>query len=177
MSLPLVVARPLSFGPRRRGVGRAAGFTLVELLICLVLVGVLAALAGPPMAGLRGAQAVRGARGEVIATIEAARAAAVQRGRRARVEVHGDRMRALVDDSTASGYLVVATADLREEYGAVLTTGVPADTLLYFDARGLANPRLGRTAARYVVQAVAGSSRDSVCVSNLGLLLPPGCVP
>jgi len=161
---------------RRRGVRGAAGFTLVELLICLTLVGVLAALAGPPLAGLRGAQAVRGARGEVVATIEAARAAAVQRGRPARVVVRGNTMRALVDDGTTAGFVVVATADLHKEYGVVVSTGVRADTLIYFDARGLANPRLGRD-ARYVVQSVAGPQRDSVCVSNLGLLLPPGCVP
>lgn len=149
---------------------------MAELLICLALAGALAALAGPRVVALRGGQAVRGARGEVVAVVEAARAAALQRGRTARVEVRRDMLRALVDDGSSAGFVVVSTADLGREYAVRVLTGVPADTLVFFDGRGLASPRLGRT-ARLIVQARAGGQRDSVCISNLGLLLPPGCVP
>ncbi len=170
---PARAARPR--GPAG-GRGRGRGFTLPELLICMALMATLAALAGPSMTGMRGANAVRGARGEVLATIEAARAAALQRGRRARVEVRGNTMVALVDDGSAKGFVVVATADLKREYRVELATAVPADTMVTFDPRGLAAPRLGHV-ARFVVRSTAGGARDSVCVSNLGLLLPPGCAP
>ena len=149
---------------------------MVELLICLVLAATLAGLAGPSFGAIRGGQAVRGARAEVVAVVEAARAAALQRGRMARVQVVGNTLTALVEDGSTAGFVVVSSSDLGREYQVRVLPGVPEDALFYFDGRGLASPRLGRT-AKLVVEARAGGQRDSVCVSNLGLLLPPGCVP
>ena len=153
-----------------------AGHTMVELLICLVLAATLAGLAGPSFGAIRGGQAVRGAGAEVVAVVEAPRAAALQRGRMARVQVGGNTLTTLVEDGSAAGFVVVSSSDLGREYQVRVLPGVPDDTLFYFDGRGLASPRLGRT-AKLVVEARAGGQRDSVCVSNLGLLLPPGCVP
>jgi Tfp pilus assembly protein FimT len=149
---------------------------MVELLIVLALAAIAGSLAGPSMRGLRGGQAVRGARGEVVATIEAARAAALQRGRLAWVVRSGNVLRAVVDTGGPTGRVVVATADLRQLYRAELSTAAAADDSVTFDGRGLANPRLGRT-ARYVIRAIGTAQADSVCISNLGLLLPPGCLP
>ena len=156
----------------------AAGFTVVELLITLVLVGVVVTLAGPRIGALRAGQAVRGARGEVVATIEAARAAALQRGRPAWVVRRGNTLVAATVDENSASRVVVATADLERMYGATLRTAVPADDSVTFDGRGLAAPRIAREVpfARYIVRAGGGAFRDSVCVTSLGLILPPGCV-
>lgn len=162
--------------PNARARRRAAGYTLVELLIVFAVIGALVSLAAPSAAGLRGGQAVRGARGEIVATVEAARGAAIQRGKPAWLVRKGNTLVAVAEDGTAEGYTVVATADLNALYGVTLTTpGAPA--VLKFDARGLANPRLTTDVARYVVAAAGTTQRDSVCVSRLGLLLPRGCAP
>jgi hypothetical protein len=50
-----------------------------------------------------------------------------------------------------------------------------ADSVISFDARGLANPRLGADGARWVI--ARGTRKDSVCVSNFGMILPRGCTP
>jgi hypothetical protein len=130
---------------------------------------------------VRERQALRGARGELVATIEAARAASLQRGRPAQVIVapapslNPHQVSATMNDGT--GFVVVATSDLRREFGVTLAVrGAAAGGPITFDGRGLANPRLGAAGARYVVTS-AGGQQDSVCVSNLGLLLPPGCLP
>jgi prepilin-type N-terminal cleavage/methylation domain-containing protein len=157
----------------------ARGFTVVELLLTLVVIGAVAAIAGPRISAMRGGQAVRGARGEVVSTIEAARAAALQRGRPAWVVRRGNTLLAATVDEDGRSRVVVATADLWTLYNATLTTAVPADDSVTFDGRGLANPRITRAVpyARYVVSAAGGAFRDSVCVTTLGLILPPGCVP
>jgi prepilin-type N-terminal cleavage/methylation domain-containing protein len=157
----------------------ARGFTVVELLLTLVVIGAVAAIAGPRISAMRGGQAVRGARGEVVSTIEAARAAALQRGRPAWVVRRGNTLVAETVDEDGRARVVVATADLERLYGVTLATAVPADDQVTFDGRGLANPRLTRVVpyARYIVRTGDGAFRDSVCVTSLGLILPPGCVP
>jgi Tfp pilus assembly protein FimT len=153
----------------------------MELLVVVVAMGVLALMALPKMTPVRERQALRGARGELVATIEAARAAALQRGRRAQVIVapapalNPNQVSATMNDGT--GFVVVATTDLRQEYGVTLSVrGAAESGPITFDGRGLANPRLNAVGARYVLTSARGQ-RDSVCVSNLGLLLPPGCLP
>jgi type IV fimbrial biogenesis protein FimT len=159
--------------------GQARGYTLPELLITLVVAGAIALVAVPRFAALRGGQAVRGARGEVVSTIEAARAAALQRGRLAWVVRSGNRVVAATVDEDARSRVVVATADLARLYSVTVRTADPADDSITFDGRGLATPRLVRAApyARFIVSSADGRFRDSVCVTSLGMILPPGCVP
>lgn len=162
--------------PRRsRRPGRARrGYTMIEVLIVLTLLGVLMAATRPFLVRARDGWAVRAARQEVAATVDAARGAALQRGRSARVQVVGNALRAVVDTGAGFGSAleVLRSPDLRREYGIALSVATAADTLLQFDGRGLASPRLGRTAR---IRLTGRTLRDSVCVSNLGLLLPKAC--
>lgn len=150
-----------------------AGFSLVELLTVFVLVAVLSMVVGPRLGAVRAGSAVRAARLELGAAVDAARAAAMQRGRPARVVVRGDRVTASVDTG-AAGRMTLVDVPLDAEYGVTTAFGTPADTLVAFDGRGLASPRLGRV-ARIVVRYPAPIVRDSICVSSLGQLLPRGC--
>jgi prepilin-type N-terminal cleavage/methylation domain-containing protein len=165
--------------PWRARTGRSGGFTVFELLITLAVLSVVTAISIPRIAAVRGANAVRGARGEVVATVEAARAAAIQRGRRAWIRRNGNVLTAETTDENAARRVVVATARLDELYGALLSTADPGDDLITFDGRGLLNPRLpnGRVARYRVAAKGSPGQRDSVCVSAIGMLLPPGCVP
>ena len=54
-----------------------------------------------------------------------------------------------------------------------LTLATAADSLVAYDGRGFANPRLLRVARVIITK---GTAKDSVCVTNLGQVLPRGCV-
>lgn len=151
--------------------------TFPELLVVLSLAAILGAIAGPRMVAFRDRSAMRSARLELAAAVEATRSAALQKGRPARLVARGDSVVVTVQvgppGGAATGWLTVLTVpSLRRSYGASLALGDPRDSLLAFDARGLAAPRLDRTARLIVTK---GGRRDSVCVSRVGLLLPRGC--
>ena len=123
-----------------------------ELLITIAMAGIIASMAGSPLKRGRDAYAVRGARQEIGATIDAARAGAVQRGRTGRFVVRGNAVLAIVDTTATAGgqvvgtFTVLAPQDLKTAYGVTLTLATPADTLVAYDGRGFANPRLMRMA-------------------------------
>lgn len=75
--------------PLSRSAGRAGGFSLLELLMVLVILGVLAAVAGPRMFSLTGFQA-RGFHDELISAVRYAQKLAVAGGCRVEVEVSGN---------------------------------------------------------------------------------------
>lgn len=156
-----------------------AGFSLVELLITVVVAGVLIMVAGPRWRSYRDGAAVRSARLELVAAHEAARAGAIQRGQIGRVLLSGDSLRSVVDTgppgAPATGRMTVfGPVRLDALHQVTLTVANGADRTIAYDSRGLANPRLGRTAV-YVV--ARGAFRDSVCVSSVGLVLLKRCAP
>jgi Tfp pilus assembly protein FimT len=152
---------------------------MVELLLTLAVAGLMLVIAAPRARAFREASSVRGARQELATAIEAARAAALQRSRPARVSIATSGVLVTVDTGApgapATGrYTVLGPLRLDTAFAATVTAAVPGDTVITYDARGLASPRLGHV-ARYIV--ARGTHRDSVCVSNLGMILPRGCAP
>ena len=162
--------------PPRRPRG---GFTMVELLLVIAMVGAVVAIAMPKMRTFRDASAVRSARLQLVTAVEAARAAAIQRGRQARVRVRGDSVLVTVDTGSPGAastgtFTVLSTIPLMKEHAVTVSLASPTDTIIGFDSRGLASPRLDPTRV-YVL--TRGAMRDSVCVSRLGMLLPARCAP
>lgn len=163
---------------RRRARPRA-GFSMIELLLTIAVAGIMLAIAGPRARAFREAAAVRGARQELATAIEAARGAAIQRSRPARVHVRTDSLLVTVDTgapgAAATGrFTVLGPLRLDSQFVVTMTPADAGDTVISYDARGLANPRVGHV-ARFVV--ARGAHRDSVCVSHLGMILPRGCAP
>ena len=161
--------------PPRRPRG---GFTVVELLLVITMVGAVVAIAMPKMRAFRDTSAVRSARLELTSAIEAARAASIQRGRPARVRIANDTILVTVDTgaagSTTQRYAMLGPKSLRGEHAVSVTGKAASDTGIAFDSRGLASPRLAQTAV-FVLER--NGTRDSVCVSRLGMLLPSRCTP
>jgi len=155
------------------------GFTLPELLITFVIGAIVTGVAAPMLSRSRDRFAVRGAKQEIYAALEAARSAAMQRGRPARLFVRGNTVVAVVDTApagqpTVGTFIVLAPPPLDSAYRVQLALAVPSDTVIVFDSRGFANPRLGHTARIRVAGRVVV---DSVCISSFGQLLPNGCAP
>ncbi len=162
----------------RRTRGRF-GFSMVELLLTIAVAGLMLVIAAPRARAFREASSVRGARQELATAIEAARAAAMQRSRPARVRIATAGVLVTVDTGAPGApstgrYTVLGPLRLDSAFSATVTAAFPADSVIAYDARGLASPRIGHV-ARYVV--ARGAHRDSVCVTNLGMILPRGCAP
>ena len=69
----------------RKKVPGRTGFSLVEIMIVLVLVGMLAAMVGPPMYGYLQAQRLQTGADRFVTDLQYARAQAISRGRVMRV--------------------------------------------------------------------------------------------
>ena len=174
-------SRPAVRPPRgaHRRARRRAGFSMVELLLTIAVAGIMIAIAGPRARAFREGASVRSARQELTTAIEAARGAAIQRSRTARVHIRTDSLLVTVDTGAPGGpatgrYRVLGPLRLDSSFVVTLTPAIAGDTVISYDSRGLANPRIGHV-ARFVI--TRGNRSDSVCVSNLGMILPRGCAP
>ena len=151
--------------------------TMPEVLVTIAIGMILMAVAAPSLGRARDRHAVQAARREITATLEAARAASVQRGHPARFYVRGNAVFAIADTAApgqpTSGTLVVlAPQNFYKAYGVKLSLAVNGDTAIAFDARGFANPRIGHVAR---IAVVGRQTRDSVCISSFGQILPADC--
>lgn len=162
----------LAYGPVSR-----PGMTMPEVLITIAIGMIIMALAVPSLGKARDRHAVQTARREIAATLEAARAASVQRGHPARFYVRGNAVVAIADTAApgqpVSGTLVVLSPQRFDKaYGVTLSLAVNTDTLIAFDARGFANPRINHVMR---IAVVGKAVRDSVCISSFGQALPQDC--
>jgi len=120
---------------------RPRGFTLVEVLVVVAVVGIIAALASAPLARMRTSAAVQSGRAQVTSALSLAQATAVRWGRTTTVGIDTVRetLSIRIDTArTASPAIVVRTYDLRE-LGVQLVSN---RTALCYSSRGV-----GTTAA------------------------------
>ncbi len=149
------------------------GYTLVEMLIVLSVMGGLALFSLPRFAGLQERSRLTSARQEVEAAIATARAAAIQKGRTATVVFSNNKLWVTVTTSSSGTQAtVVPVTPLDSVYGVTLTSRSASDTSIAFDMRGFASPRLSATG---VFRLAGTTRRDSVCVTTAGAIMPRGC--
>jgi prepilin-type N-terminal cleavage/methylation domain-containing protein len=150
-----------------------AGFTLLELMIVMSMVVMLTTITFPRLSRWRTRYELRSAKVHVATAIATARAAAVQKGRRARLRVVGNRISVTVDTNAAGlAATVIPPTDLYDRYGVTIRMeGGTGDSLVYV-SRGVVE-QLGAM-PRYYFAGPAG--RDSLCVSGVGLLVKKGCI-
>ncbi len=149
------------------------GYTLVEMMIVLSIMGGLALFSLPRFAGLQERSRLTAARQEVEAAIATARAAAIQKGRTATVVFSNNRLWVTVTSSgSGTQTSVVPVTPLDSIYGVTVQSRSAGDTSIAFDMRGFASPRLSATG----VFVLRGTTRtDSVCVTTSGQIMPRGC--
>ena len=149
---------------------RRSGFTLVEMLLVVVLLGLVGAIAYPRLKGPAAKLSVRSARQQASEMLVVARSAAVQSGAETRFIRSGNVLRTVMDSSGT--WITLAARDLYEVHGVTVTLGgtLPKDTIR-FDARGVA---IGLTAAQ-TMKFTNSTAADSICVTRVGKVARGGC--
>lgn len=154
-----------------RATVKTNAFTLVELILVLVLIGLALAIAGPPLAEAYWRSSARGAVDEFVTTHELARSTAVRYGRvaRLRIDAAGGRFWAEVDTGqTGSGRRVIGGVKRVGDVGLRMTSD---RSTICFDSRGLATRREACESADVTVIFSAPNWADTVEVTALGKVL------
>ncbi|NUO65320.1 MAG: prepilin-type N-terminal cleavage/methylation domain-containing protein [Gemmatimonadaceae bacterium] len=141
------------------------GFTLVEILTVLVIMGVVMMMALPKMGNMNDRNQMRSAKDGISSRLAAARAAAIATGRQAFFYSEGDSIRV----TASNGSTQVAkgnTLNLKRQFGVSVSS--PTFSIM-FDGRGMT------TGARNVIKFGRNALADSICISAIGLINRHGC--
>lgn len=140
------------------------GFSLIELLIVIGIIGLIATLAVPRIGRTLVRQSVRGARDAVVGMHAKARAAAVQKGRSTRLVFSGNRL-IIRTQHPVTGVVdtVGAVEDLSSRFGVTL---VASRDSLVFDARGI-----GTESSPTNITVSKGAYTDGVEINMWGRLV------
>jgi prepilin-type N-terminal cleavage/methylation domain-containing protein len=145
---------------------RRRGFTLIEVLMVITIVGVLLAVVVPRYGTITNGMKVHSAKQEIGAMLAQGRATAIQTNQTVLVVRSANVMSLIGVSPTAS--TIIMQQDLGYQFG--VTVSSTRDTVTY-DSRGMVT---GNTATlKFVV--TNGSTRDSVCVLALGKITRTGC--
>lgn len=132
------------------------GTTLLELMMVVIVIGLLALLARPALAGMLDRAAVLSAASELVATLGAARHAAIVEGRFVAVRFDTSTARVV----TVSGVDTLQRRDLRATHRVSLQT--TRDSIAYYPTgRGFG-------AANTSIVLTRGQAADTILVSRLG---------
>jgi prepilin-type N-terminal cleavage/methylation domain-containing protein len=145
---------------------RRTGFTLIEVLTVITIVGILLGVIVPRYGRISGAMSVHSAKQEIAAMLSQGRATAIQTDQSVMV-VHSGNALSLIAVS-GTGSMLISQQDLGSAFG--VTFSATKDTVTY-DSRGMLT---GNTVTlKYVV--TIGDTRDSVCLLALGKVARTGC--
>ncbi|MCR4339717.1 MAG: GspH/FimT family pseudopilin [Gemmatimonadaceae bacterium] len=143
---------------------RERGFTMVELMIAVVVMGIIMAVGAPKLASIRDRASVRSATQQIGAYVATARAAAIRRGMRANFKVRADTMWIEIQQPGAPE-VVAPPIPLAQTFNVIMTTTTDS---IVFDARGFAI--YPAATSKFVV--TRSSASDSTCVTRLGMISP-----
>jgi prepilin-type N-terminal cleavage/methylation domain-containing protein len=144
------------------------GFTLLEIAIVVVLMGVMGGYAAPRLLQARTRASSRSASQAVVSQISRARDIASRRRITTRVVLSSTTVMAF---GTVNGIeqQVLPPLNLTTEFGATLTSGRPE---IRFDTRGFASGLTGHVE----VNTHHGGSYSRLCISRYGNVRLGGCL-
>jgi len=150
------------------------GFSLMELLIVVVITGVITMMSVPRLKTTLERRGVEGARQRVEAMIATARASAIQKGRQSLFMATGSGVSVWTMNPTTGYWEAQVPYQLLTQTfpGVSLQIGGSGWWYVWYDSRGLTYSKPPSTT---VFRIVGASSRDSVCVSRFGQVLPRRC--
>jgi len=138
------------------------GFTFVEMMTVIVLVGIIAALGIPRLRGSLEKQNVRSGKAAIATLVATARSVAVQRSCPATLNMNADSVwvTACGVNPPAASVTVGTKKFVASAYGVTLSSTAP--TLVY-DPRGLSTQFVTTT-----VHIIGAVYRDSVIINQVG---------
>ena len=145
------------------------GFTLIEILMVLAIVGIVTVMGLPRASAIMGGSAMRSAKMEVKTALVLARTTAVQTGGFAQFIRVGNVV-TVTSDSMGQQVRLVPANDIYAEHKVTLPSGT--DTVR-FDPRGFA---FGISTSPFyrVIRLGRGTLVDSVCVTRFGRINSEG---
>lgn len=139
------------------------GFTLPEMLMVLVIMGIMAAMAGPRLARWIQSISQRSVANQLVADLGRARAMAAREGRTVSLRIVNDRTYRVTVDTSGVVARTVKTVDLSQMNRAT-TFLTPSGSRISFDSRGIYRANSGTS--ELVVKR--GTQQDTVRVSQVG---------
>jgi len=155
-----------SYTRARDGLRSRRGFSLIETMVVLVIMGIAMAISLPKFAGMRDRMAVRSAKQQLTSYLATARAAAIRQSQSGHFHANSNTIWSSVNQPDGSVANVSKAVSLMTARGVAVTLGgsAPSQDSIVFDSRGI-----GATAAHKYMFTRNGF-KDSVCVSRLGLI-------
>lgn len=150
---------------------RRRGFTLPEMMVVVVIMGLMAAMAGPRM--LRWVQSLgqRGAVNQVVSDLTYARTQAVRQGQTVSLRFDdATRYRVTLDNAAGNVQRVLTTVNLANTHRGTAITPGTGNGRASFDSRGTLRP--GSTAR---VTVTRGPVTQQVCITVVGRIQRGNC--
>jgi len=149
-----------------------AGFSLAELLVVIVIIGILSGVSLPRMANLRNSTRLHTAMAHFQRSVMAARQSAIQRGKRGYFKTNNNSVWVTLDTTgnNTDSVIVTAARNLSTEYGVTVS---PAGLIsVAYDPRGIATQSAKKT---FIFTHTTSGMMDSLCVSKLGNTIRDRC--
>lgn len=147
----------------KRTVFPTSGFSLIEIVIVLVLIGIMISLVVPSLSRYIDRNRTRRALDEVAADVMYARVLAIREGRPTQITfTSGSGVYQIRSDPAGTNQLVKQVNLANEYLGAQFPSGGMAN--LSFNSRGLLT---GATSDQYL-KVIRGNTRDSAFISPVG---------
>lgn len=139
------------------------GFTLIEILIVIAILGLIAGIAIPRVGRALVRQNVRSAQNALVTMHSQARATAVFRGRRAYLRILNDSAWVYAQHPVTGAYQIVGEPlDLQSRYGVTVTS--PTEWF-FFDPRGM------YWSGAATISLQRGVFRDTIAINSFGRVL------
>jgi prepilin-type N-terminal cleavage/methylation domain-containing protein len=158
IALPARMHTPALSAPRGRG-----GYSLAEVLIVLVIMGIAVAMAVPRIQGVVKVSSVQGALNRVATDLNYARIRAIRSGARATVTISSDGKSYVVAVDPGAASTETRTVSLKADYPDLVLS--PVSGVVTFDSRGML-----ATGGTNVVRATRQGRTDSLTVSGIGMI-------
>jgi prepilin-type N-terminal cleavage/methylation domain-containing protein len=139
----------------------SAGFSLIELTVVLVIIGISASMAVPSLRSMVDRSRTHGALDRIVGDVAYARVYAIRQGRRTAIQMTSDGTYRIDTMSTGGTWAPIRIVRLRDNFEGVTVTGV---TNLEFSSRGL----LMNQVSDGYVKVNRAATRDSIFISPAG---------